>query len=180
MRVILFRHGPAAPRNSSTWPDDSVRPLTSPGALLTRAAAEGLGRIESNVAVVVSSPASRTRQTARMLANVFDTGEIEELESLGPDGSILGIVRYLSARPPVEGLILVGHEPGLGLLASALLIGAPAGLHLKRAGAMSIQFDGTPREGTGRLSWLLSPRILRQMLTSQRRGSPRSGAQLAS
>ena len=176
MRVILFRHGPAARRNATTWPNDSFRPLTSPGALLARAAAEGLARIESSVAVVVSSPASRTRQTARVLASVFDTGEIEELESLGPDGSISEIVRYLSARPPVDGLILVGHEPGLGLLASFLLVGAPAGLRLKRAGAMSIRFDGTPREGTGRLSWLLSPRILRRMVTSQRRGSHRCEA----
>jgi phosphohistidine phosphatase len=168
MRVILFRHGPAARRDTERWPDDSARPLTSLGARLTRAAAEGLARIETDIEQIVSSPFARTRQTARVLADVLDTGEIEEMEALRPEGPTADILQFLSAWVSDRSLVLVGHEPSLGILAGVLLFGSPAGLPLKKAGACSIRFDGAPREGAGRLSWFLPPRLLRYSATRKR------------
>jgi len=169
MRVILFRHGPASRRDPERWPDDSVRPLTSLGAQLTRAAAEGLARIEPDIEQIVSGPFARTRQTARVLADVLETGEIVELEELRPEAPISDILQFLSARVSDRNLVLVGHEPDLGILAGLLLCGSPVGLPLKKAGACSIRFEGAPREGAGRLGWFLPPKILRYAATRKRR-----------
>ena len=169
MRVILFRHGPAGRRDPERWPDDSVRPLTSLGAHLTREAAEGLARIEPDVREIVSGPFSRTRQTARVLADVLDTGDVEELEALRPGGPLADVLRFLADRVSGRGLVVVGHEPDLGILAGMLLCGAPAGLPLRKAGACSIRFAEAPREGAGRLGWFLPPKLLRYAGTRKRR-----------
>ena len=169
MRLILFRHGPAARRDPERWPEDRVRPLTSLGAQLIRAAAEGLARIEPDIEQVVSSPFARTRQTARVLADVLETGEIEEIEALRPEGPSSDILRFLSAWVSDRSLVLVGHEPDLGILAGLLLFGTPTGLPLRKAGACSICFEGAPREGAGRLGWFLPPKILRYAGTRRRR-----------
>ena len=161
MRVILFRHGPAPARDPELWPDDDARPLTSRGAQLTRASAEGLARLEPGIQQIVSSPFTRARQSARVLADVLGTGDIEDVEMLRPEGPIPNILKYLAARVSDRSVVLVGHEPSLGALAGVLLFGSPTRVPLKKAGACSIRFDGAPCEGAGRLNWFLPPKILR-------------------
>jgi len=168
MRLILFRHGSAGRRDPKRWPDDRVRPLTSVGAQLVRAAAEGLARIEPDIEQVVSSPFARARQTARVLADVIGTGEIEEMEALRPEGSVSDLLGPLSTRVSDRSLVLVGHEPDLGILAGLLLFGSPGALPLKKAGACSIRFEAAPREGAGRLAWFLPPKLLRYAGTRKR------------
>ena len=169
MRVILFRHGPAGRPDPERWPDDRLRPLTSLGAQLVRAAAEGLARIEPDIERVVSSPFARVRQTARVLADVLDTGAVEELEALCPGGPVAELLQFLSARISGRSLVLVGHEPDLGGFAGTLLGALPAGLPLRKAGACSIAFEGPPREAAGRLRWFLPAKLLRYAGTRRQR-----------
>ena len=169
MRVILYRHGPAAARDPERWPDDAVRPLTSMGAQLTRATAGGLARVEPGIQDVLSSPSARATQSARVLADVLGTGEVEVVSELGAGCALGEMLRFLSARVSDRNLVLVGHEPDLGVLAGYLLFGSPMGLPLKPSGACSIRFDGMAREGTGRLRWFMTPKLLRYASTSRRR-----------
>jgi len=162
MRVILFRHGPAAERDALRWPDDSLRPLTSRGAQLTREAVTGLARIEPHIDQVATSPFARARQTAQVVADVLRIGEIAELDALRPGGSVDEIILFLAARMPRRTIVLVGHEPDLGTLAGLLLFGAPMPLPLRKACACAIRFEDSPREGGGRLAWFLPPRVLRK------------------
>jgi len=67
MRIILFRHGPAGRRDASLWPDDALRPLTRRGEERTRQAAHGLGRIEPDVSLILTSPFRRTDAGAVVL-----------------------------------------------------------------------------------------------------------------
>ncbi len=169
MRVILFRHGPAGGRDPERWPDDSVRPLTSQGAQLTRAVANGLSALGLDVGTIGTSPFARARQTARVLAHVLGVELIEELEDLGPGGSHARILGFLAAHTSDRTVLLVGHEPDLGALAGMLLFGAPVSIALKKAGACEIRFEAEPREGAGRLSWFMPPRLLKQYLTRKLR-----------
>src|SRR5260221_1536415 len=98
MRVILFRHGPAGERDAARWPDDSLRPLTSEGAQLTRRVATGLARIEPAIDQVVASPFARARQTAQVVADVLRIGTVEELDALRPGADPDAIVLFLTAR----------------------------------------------------------------------------------
>lgn len=163
MRIILFRHGPAAERDSARWPDDGARPLTARGTDRTHAAASGLAKLEPGVRRIVTSPLLRADMTAEILAEVFDEATRETLDALAPGGSYRGILEFVRGLPGDDPVVLVGHEPDLGKLAGILAFGAPAALPLKKAGACAFDFDGPPTPGTGRLLWLLPPRVLRRM-----------------
>jgi phosphohistidine phosphatase len=67
---------------------------------------------------VLVSPAVRTQQTAVALERKFKT-----VAALSPDGSVdalLDVARWPDAREPV---LVVGHQPTLGLAAAYLLSG---------------------------------------------------------
>ena len=70
--------------------------------------------------------------------------------------------KALSPFSGETGLVLVGHEPDLGVLAG-MMIGAGRTLPLKKAGACAIEFMGPPAAGTGQLLWYVPPRILRRL-----------------
>jgi phosphohistidine phosphatase len=164
MRVILFRHGPAGSPDASRWPDDAERPLTSRGEERTQEAARGLARIEPGISRVFASPYRRATQTARLLcAALPGDPPLEELGFLTPGGSARGLLQHLAELDSGETVALVGHEPSLGKLAGTLILGAPAALPLKKAGACAVDFSGPPRGGEGRLRWFLPPKALRRL-----------------
>ena len=164
MRIVLLRHGPAGTRDPSRWPDDAARPLTSRGRERTRRAAQGVRRLVDGVALVLTSPLVRARETADLLAAVVEPEkDVETLDSLAPGGSTRPILARLGRLEPDSTVVLVGHEPDLGKLAGLLVFGAPAPLPLKKAGACSISFADSPAAGTGRVDWLLGPALLRRL-----------------
>jgi phosphohistidine phosphatase len=163
MKIILFRHGPAGSGDAARWPDDSLRPLTSEGEERTRAAAQGLCRLEGEIELVLTSRFERAERTARILAETADNPTVETLEDLEPGGSYRQIVAHLKKLKPDITVALVGHEPDLGKLAGTLLIGAPAALSLKKSGACVIDFVGPVEPGTGELIGFYPPRALRKL-----------------
>jgi|SRR5262252_8585590 len=162
MRIVLFRHGPAETRDPARWPDDSKRPLTEQGVELTRRAAKGVARMEPRIERVVSSPASRALDTARCLSRELDlAGEPELLPALAPEGAWRRVFDWLKGQPADTTIALVGHQPGLDLLAGGLLrIAGDSALVLKKAGACSITCE-VPEPGRGQLRWWLRPAALR-------------------
>ena len=162
MRVVLLRHGPAGQRDASRWPNDALRPLSTQGESRTRAACAGLRKLlGDDVTLIATSPLVRSARTAKLLAEALDGVKVVTLEALEPGGSYREILRFLAEQPAGETVVLVGHEPDLGKLAGVLLFGAPAAVPLKKAGACLIQCVGEVGPGTGRLRWLLTPKLLR-------------------
>ena len=170
MRVLLFRHGPAGKRDPERWPDDALRPLSPRGIGRTRDAASGVVRLERQVARILTSPLQRATETAEILAERCDGKvPIETFDALAPGRSFRTIVQRLSAGSSEETVALVGHEPDLGKLAGVLLLGAPAALPLKKAGACVISFAGPVTPGEGRLEWFLPPGALRRHVRGSRK-----------
>jgi phosphohistidine phosphatase len=163
MRVVLFRHGPAGKHDPERWPDDARRPLTARGIGRTRLAARGVMRIERSLTRILTSPLVRAAETAQILAEACD-GEVpvETLEALAPGHSFRAVLERLAQCESGDAVALVGHEPDLGKLAGVLLLGAPAALPLKKAGACAIVFEDRTAAGTGRLDWFLPPGVLRR------------------
>lgn len=158
MMIVLFRHGPAGKADPKHWPDDRLRPLSPSGKERTRIAAHGVRRLLDSPVRIFTSPLKRAAETAQLLGDAIGIGEVEVLEALAPGGSHRKILEAAKSEGTV---VLVGHEPDLGTLAGAMI--GVGGLPLKKAGACAIAFDGAPKLGTGRLSWFLAPRILRQL-----------------
>jgi phosphohistidine phosphatase len=164
MPILLLRHGPAGNADPRRYPDDRERALTSLGKKRTRRAMRGLASFEPVVDRVWTSPLVRARETAALLARAYDPPPpITVIEALGPGGDALAALAAEAHAGVKETLVLVGHEPDLGLLAGRLVAGPGIALPLKKAGACRIDLVGKARRGAGTLEWFFTPRLLRRV-----------------
>jgi phosphohistidine phosphatase len=147
--LLLLRHGVAEERGGAT--PEPLRALTPAGRHRTRAVAERLAALNLFADELISSPLVRARQTAEiaMEAGLAPTCRIDE--ALAPGGDPEPLVHSAKHRR----LMLVGHEPDLGMLAAQVL-GARAGaIRLKKAGLAVIRLGRRPS-----LRLLLVPAVL--------------------
>lgn len=120
MDLILWRHAEAEELPDAA--DDLARPLTAKGERHARRMGEWLNHVLPHSAKLLVSPALRTRQTADALERKYKL-----VDALAPDGTVEGLLaaaRWPDAREPV---LVVGHQPTLGLAAAYLMAGAAAG-----------------------------------------------------
>jgi len=113
MDLLLWRHGHAL----DGVPDDA-RPLSPRGvkeaASITRRLAP---RLPAACRVVVS-PALRAQQTAQALNRPFDT-----VATVGTGASVASVLRAAHWPHAPHTVLVVGHQPTLGRVASLLLEG---------------------------------------------------------
>jgi phosphohistidine phosphatase len=160
--LYLIRHAVAEERGDA-WPDDTKRPLSDDGAVRMRRAARGLVRLGVSFDVLLTSPLVRTRQTAEIIAAALDgRPAVIAVESLQPGGSFQSLVIDLEKHSRRKRIALVGHEPGIGELASRLA-GLRQPLQFKKGAVCRIDVDLLPPTDPGILRWFLTTRILRQM-----------------
>jgi phosphohistidine phosphatase len=118
MDLILWRHAEA--HEAREGQDDLERALTPKGERQAQRMAQWLNQRLPEGARILASPAVRTQQTAQALERRFRTAD-----ALAPDTTpqaLLEAVRWPVARDPV---LVVGHQPVLGLVLSQLLFGSP-------------------------------------------------------
>ena len=102
--------------------NDLARPLTAKGERQAERMAAWLGRQLAAATRILVSPAVRTQQTANALERKFKT-----LDELAPQHSaqeLLDAARWPDAREPV---LVVGHQPTLGMTAALLMCGGNGG-----------------------------------------------------
>jgi phosphohistidine phosphatase len=117
MDLILWRHADACDEGDD---GDLQRPLTSKGERQAQRVAQWLNHALPASTRVLVSPARRAQQTARALDRRFKT-----VEALQPDGTVdalLAAARWPESKEPV---LVVGHQPTLGLAAAYLVAGLP-------------------------------------------------------
>jgi phosphohistidine phosphatase len=162
LELYLVRHAIAADRGDE-YPDDSKRPLTSAGISRFKKEAKALDALGMSVALILTSPLVRTRQTADILAESLEgKPPVVNTDSLAPAGTAPAVMQDLNRHAKKGSIALVGHEPNIGELA-ARLIGARAPLAFKKGAVCRIDFDVLPPKGTGTLSWFVPPRLLRKL-----------------
>jgi phosphohistidine phosphatase len=118
MDLILWRHAEAI--DAQDPQEDLQRALTSKGERQAQRMAAWLNRQLPASTRVLVSPARRAQQTVAPLERKHKTAG-----ALAPDGDAEGLlhaVRWPDAREPV---LVVGHQPTLGLVAAYLLAGQP-------------------------------------------------------
>ena len=160
--IYLVRHAIAgvAPAGMS----DADRCLTRDGERKMRRAAIGLKRLGVRPDVLLSSPLRRAEETAAVVASVLAPDlPVEIYPSLAPGHDAVDVLKGLHAYRAARALILVGHQPDLGQLASHLLTGSTtlAQLPFKKGGVAAVQVASLPPRGTGSLLWFMTPKQLR-------------------
>ena len=114
--LILWRHADA--REAPEEALDHDRPLTAKGERQAAKMSRWLNQHLPDGARVLVSPTLRTIQTAQALER-----RKRVMEGLGPDQTVealLHAARWPDAKEPV---VVVGHQPTLGLTAAYLLAG---------------------------------------------------------
>ncbi len=122
MDLLLWRHAEAEEGD-----DDMKRRLTVRGEKQARLLARWINLNKPKNLRILVSPAVRTQQTAAALGLPFETHR-----SLGPAACVSDIVAA-SGWPAAGGSVLViGHQPALGRMASLLLAGQEAEWTIKK------------------------------------------------
>jgi phosphohistidine phosphatase len=116
MDLILWRHCEAEPGEP-----DLGRRLTSKGLKQAERMAQWLDSHLPDTCRVLVSPADRAQQTAVALRRRFKT--VPELMSGATVAAVLAAANWPDSREPV---LIVGHQPTLGAVASFLLSGEEA------------------------------------------------------
>ena len=125
MDLILWRHAEAHVEREGQ--SDLDRALTSKGERQAQRMAEWLNQRLAHSTRILVSPALRSQQTAQALGKSFKT-----VQALAPDGSgedLLKAARWPDATEPV---LIVGHQPTLGLVAAHLLAEQPQAWAIKK------------------------------------------------
>jgi len=155
MLLYLLRHADA----DTPAPSDTERALSEKG----RAQAEKVGRFceahELHFSVILSSPVRRARETAEIVAEKM-RAELFLTPWLACGMSPHTALEELRAYRSQGSVLLVGHEPDLGLLAAHLLgLATPTALHVRKASLMAIDL-GFIRAGAGCLQFALPSRLM--------------------
>lgn len=158
MNVILVRHAQAESRQSGMA--DADRKLVKEGREQARTTAKAIAAIGEEVAVVLTSPLVRARQTAEELIDVWDLKEAADLPGLSTDFDAPAVDRALVEllKNDIACVCLVGHAPTLGDYI-ARLVGVRAGLSetvdLTKSGAGCVLIEKPTKPLIGTLKWLL-------------------------
>ncbi len=160
--IYLVRHGIAGPPPPGM--SDGDRHLTPDGERRMRRVAAGLKRLGVTPGVVLSSPLRRAEETAAVLVGTLVPRlAVEIYPRLAPGHTAAEVLSGLHHHRGTHELMLVGHQPDLGQLASHLLTGSSslAPLPLKKGGVAAIQVTSLPPRAVGALLWFLTPKQLR-------------------
>jgi phosphohistidine phosphatase len=156
-RIYFIRHAIAADREAFEG-DDLARPLTDKGRRKARAIFARLADVRPAPDRVISSAATRARETAEIFCEAFKLSGPSIDEALNPGARPAAFRKLLEALPAkTECVALVGHEPDFSLAISELTSGGALDLRLKKCGIVEIEWS--PDNG-GILLMALPPDVL--------------------
>ena len=156
MELYILRHGAAEEASESR--QDKDRQLTAEGIEKTRASGRALSKLGIRFDLILTSPFTRTRQTAEIIGE--ESGAtVRESDALSSGAGVTGIIKMLRGQAePV--LLLVGHEPEMSQLISFLISGSPLLPITMRKGSLCRLTCSRPEPARARLEWLVPPNVL--------------------
>lgn len=162
MELVLLRHAKAE-EESVSLPDEQ-RELVPKGRKRAQAVALGLEKLLSGAGSIEiwTSPALRSRQTAEIIADELGGLTVKEHEAIYA-GSLESLMTAWAGAAEDTTIVLVGHEPYLGIWARQL---ADVTVPFKKCAAAA--FSLTPPDfSTGTLRWFAAPKVLAALGTGK-------------
>ena len=158
MQIYLLRH--AIAEDPKPGVPDADRALTSEGMrklrdILKRAKGGGL-----DPSIILASPFRRALETANLAAKALDYQQpVITTKTLVPSSSpqeTWDEIRLYKGEPS---LLLVGHEPAMGLLSGYLLASPELKIDFKKGAMVRIDVPSLGPRPRGVLKWMLAPRL---------------------
>jgi len=122
MELLLWRHAEAEDGD-----DDMKRALTARGHKQAEAMAAWIRTNAPKDLRIIASPAVRTQQTAAALGVAYETNR-----KIGPEACVSELIAASGWPTDSGNILLIGHQPSLGRLASLLLSGVEAEWTIKK------------------------------------------------
>jgi len=161
MNLYLLRHGIAVEHGAPGHGQDADRPLTDKGERKLWRITEAMRVMELSFDLILASPYLRARRTAEIVAEAFKAKKKLELcNALAADGDMLELIHFLNhLSPRPEHVLVVGHEPYLGVLATLLITGdSGSAVEFKKGGLCKLMIQRLRPGRCATLEWLLTPR----------------------
>ncbi|MBI5966439.1 MAG: phosphohistidine phosphatase SixA [Deltaproteobacteria bacterium] len=154
MKLYLVQHGEA-----TTEEVDPSRPLTAKGRLDVKKIASFLKGSPMGPVPIHHSGKTRARQTAEIIAvHLGPECRVQEKDSLAPNDPVQGLAKEVSEM--TGDLMIVGHLPFLGKLASSLLAGSESKnlVAFRQGGVVCLQRN---EEKGWQVAWMVTPDLLK-------------------
>lgn len=157
MELYLIRHADAG--DPLHWDgDDADRPLTDLGRRQARALGAAFQARGIAVGALLTSPLTRTVQTAGEFSEALGAGpEPTACDLLAPEELRRRKLTKHVAGLGVESVALVGHNPDLSAYLGWLIGVDPAQVELVKGGVAKVVFEDEPAKGEGVFDWMLTP-----------------------
>jgi len=158
MEVYLMQHGKALSEEV-----DPERSLSPEGENQISASGQALQKMGIGFDLIVTSPKKRARQTAEIVARTvnYPVNDIETTETLQPTVPAQQAITFLTTHEDKRRVLLAGHLPSLGEIASRLLSEASSvSIRFEMGGVCRIDMDRL-QVGAGQLRWYVTPDQLR-------------------
>jgi len=127
MDLILWRHAEA--HLAREGQPDAQRALTAKGERQAQRMAQWLNQRLAESTRILASPALRAQQTAEALGRPCKT-----VAALAPEASVADLLAAVRWPVSSEPVLVIGHQPVIGLVAAQLLAGEPQPWPIKKAG----------------------------------------------
>jgi phosphohistidine phosphatase len=160
MFIYIARHAWAGERGDPRWPDDSLRELTPEGIERYTKVVKTLTDRGFNPQRIATSPYTRCRQTAEIIAQ-YTRGKpsIEDLEALTPGSDLEPLLEWSRDQADVD-TCWVGHSPDVERLAADLIGDSTARIRFAKGAIAAISFEAEINSGAGELYWLATAKSL--------------------
>lgn len=165
MVIYLVRHGEAVTLEDAASKNDEDRNLTIEGKEKLYQFSRTFKSIDVQSDLILTSPYKRAYETASIFSEAMDsTTKLEECDLLKPGESVEAFINHLHKRKDFSSVLIVGHEPFLGNLASTLISGKSSlNIRFKKGGICRIEISELPPKGIGELVYLLTPKIIKSL-----------------
>ncbi len=156
MKLFFLRHGLA---DRSAWSGSEFeRPLTSRGMERMGYEAEFIAKMDLALDQIVTSPLTRTYQTAEIVAeHLWLLDRMITDDRLSPGFGRADLAEIISDHPRAEAIMLVGHEPDFSLTIEGLIGGGS--VVCKKGSLARVDLTGTGFL-SGELMWLIPPKVM--------------------
>jgi phosphohistidine phosphatase len=163
--LLIARHGDAVDLGGKIA-SDADRPLSKRGEEEAVAIGRSLLKLDLCPEVILSSPLTRARQTAKRIQKTLEDSRCSpgllECTELEPGATPPMFFKAIRQAANEKRILLVGHQPDVGRFLSFLISGGSMELQfaMKTGSVALVEIDEIPLQSPGRLLALMPPKLL--------------------
>lgn len=158
--IYVARHAWASHFGDPRWPRDSLRELDPEGIDRYRQVVEQLAERGFAPEIVATSPYTRCRQTAELIArHTSQQPEVVELDALEPSSDIGALLEW-SRDTNCQQICWVGHAPDVSHMAAALVGKGRMNIRFAKGAVAAIRLFSEIDYAAGELYWHTTAKLL--------------------